>query len=237
MTNKQKLPAEVHEHFRKANVLHTYVETSLGEAKEHALETGQELLAAKTTIPHGRWEDECARLFDGSLRTAQFYMAFSRDFGKLKSAGKSALLMLEGTLDGAAKAAKAAAKPKPPKPKPEDPIDVDSDPVAAQVQEAVESVVAEDSPEPDYGKCPVCAGTKWKEDNDGVSCVKCHQPYGEPAGDADEDRVTTQRQKTVKTVEAAMRAFDDMHTMRAFSEHDGMIETCKQWIKIAKGWK
>ena len=102
MPSKPTLPAEVHDHFRKANVLHTYVQKDLGEATKHALETGTELLAAKTAVPHGRWEDECTRLFDGSLRTAQFYMLFSRDFSKLKSAEKSALLMLEGTLDRAA---------------------------------------------------------------------------------------------------------------------------------------
>lgn len=134
MAKKSNLPAVVHDHFRKANILHTYVVKSLGEATAHALETGQELSAAKKLIPHGGWETECGRLFDGSPRTAQFYMAFTRDFGQLKSAGKSALLMLEGTLDGAAKAAKKATKPKakppttPPKPAAE-PIDVPSEPV------------------------------------------------------------------------------------------------------------
>ncbi len=152
MTNNQTLPIEVHEHFRKANVLHTYVQKDLGEASKHALETGQELLAAKATVPHGRWENECERLFDGSLRTAQFYMQFTRDFGKLKSAQKSALLMLEGTLDGAAKAAKKAANPKPTVAQVQDAVDEPQQgppwadavekadggqPTAAQVQEAV----------------------------------------------------------------------------------------------------
>jgi hypothetical protein len=227
--------------------LHKYVTTELGEASQHALETGQELLAAKKTVPHGRWETECKRLFDGSLRTAQFYMAFTRDFGKLKSAQKSALLMLEGTLDGAAKAAKKAAKPKPSPPKrqpdPDEPINVASEPVDAP-----------ETPEPDYGKCPNCAGTKWRENQDGVSCAKCHQPHGEPAGDVDEDRIKTQRQKTVKTGEALMRAFDDLQTMKAKPEHGGTedfkaddvfalvrqigaVKTCKGLLKIAKSWK
>ena len=144
---REQLPAEVHEHFRKANILHTYVEKNLGEARNHALETGQELMAAKGCIPHGRWEDECKRLFDGSPRTAQFYMAFARDFGKLKSAAKSALLMLEGTLDGAAKAAKAAANPKPPKPNPDEPIDVESEPVTVEeVDEVDEEPEEEEEP-------------------------------------------------------------------------------------------
>ncbi len=300
MTNKGNLPIEIHEHFRKANVLHGYVSEHLGEARNHALETGQELLAAKTAIPHGRWEDECKRLFDGSPRTARFYMAFSKDFGKLKTAEKSAVLMLEGTLDGAAKAAKKAtrSKPSPPKRQPDEPINVDSESVEApespeepesheqitdaaavqldgtkvadnkaelkrlsalneddQITVAVairegkaktvrEAMKIEEIKAPSkldknaaYGKCPNCAGTKWAEDQDGFSCVKCHHPHGEPAGDVDEDRIKTQRQKTVKTVEALLRAFDDLQTMRARPEHSEAIQTCKGLLKTAKNWK
>ena len=227
---KHKLPIEVHEYFRKANVLHKYVQESLGEASKHALETGECLVAAKLTIPHGGWEKECERLFDGSLRTAQFYMAFAKDFGKLKSAQKSALLMLEGTLDGAAKAAKKAAKPSPsppkPQPAPDEPIDVDSEPVDVP-----------ETPKPNYGKCPVCANAKWEDTDDGVCCTTCHHPHGEPAGDADEDRLKTQRQKTVKTLEAAMRAFDDLQTMRAKPQHKEAVAGCKRLLAIAKSWK
>lgn len=231
MPTKSNLPAEVHDHFRKANLLHGYVEKSLGEARQHALETGQELLAAKQVIPHGSWEDECARLFDGSPRAARFYMTFARDFGKLKSATKIAILMLEGTLVGAAKAARdAAAKPKPStKPKPPEPhtasgepIDVDSEPV-------------DETPE-DLGKCPNCLGAKWDKEDDGVSCAKCHHPHGEPAGDVDDDRINTQRQKAVKTVEALMRSIDDLQAMKARPEHEEAIRLCKQLLAIAKAW-
>lgn len=226
MPKKSNLPIEIHEHFRKANILHGYVSEHLDKASKHALETGDELRAAKTTVPHGRWEDECKRLFDGSLRTAQFYMQFAKHMSALPKAQKSSLLMLEGTLDGAAKAAKKAAKPKPPKrqPDPDEPINVDSEPV--------------DAPEtPDYGKCPNCLGTKWDVDVDGVSCAKCRHPHGEPAGDVDEDRLNTQRQKTIKTGEALMRAFDDLQTMKSTSKHDGAIKSCKALLEIAKGWK
>ena len=109
MPKPEPLPMEVHDHFRKANVLHGYVQDSLGEATKHALETGQELMAAKQAVPHGVWEDECTRLFDGSLRTAQFYMQFAKDVTVIKSAPTRALLMLEGSLKGAADAARKAA--------------------------------------------------------------------------------------------------------------------------------
>jgi len=90
---------------------------------------------------------------------------------------------------------------------------------------------------PDYGKCPNCASAKWTEGEQGVVCSKCNHPHGEPAGDTDEDRLKTQRQKTVKTVEAAVRAFDDLQLMRARAEHDEAITACKRLLAIAKGWK
>jgi hypothetical protein len=94
-----------------------------------------------------------------------------------------------------------------------------------------------DGPKPDYGKCPNCLGTKWTEDDDGVACAKCCHPYGEPAGDVDDDRLTTQRQKTIKTIEALMRAFDDLQAMSARKEHAEAITGCKRLLSIAKGWK
>ncbi len=113
---KSNLPAEVRDSFQKANILHGYVEKSLGEATQHALDTGLELQAAKKAIPHGRWESECKRLFDGSARTARFYMEFARHISSLPKRQASAVLLVEGTLEGAAKvarkAAKEAAKPK-----------------------------------------------------------------------------------------------------------------------------
>ncbi len=107
---------------------------------------------------------------------------------------------------------------------------------------------------PDLGKCPNCASTKWTEDEDGITCAKCYHPHGEPAGDPDEDRIKTQRQKTVKTAEALMRAFDDLQAMKARGEHGGsakwtaddalatvkdmgVIQACKGLLKLARGWK
>ena len=89
----------------------------------------------------------------------------------------------------------------------------------------------------DLGKCPNCAGAKWDEDDDGWYCAKCRHPHGEPAGDVDDDRLKTQRQKTVKTAEALMRAFDDLQCMKARPEHDKAIETCKGLLEIARAWK
>ena len=248
MPKKSNLPIEVHDHFAKANVLHTYVQKHVGEAQQHALETGQELLAAKKATPHGSWEEKCEKLFDGSLRTAQFYMQFAKNVAALPKKRSSALLLLEGSLDGAAKAAKKAAAPPPKSSGASSSPGTQSPPASAPP--------APETPEPDYGKCPNCGGTEWNDDDpDGAWCAKCHHPHGEPAGDPDEDRLNTQRQKTVKTTEALLRAFDDLQGMWARPEHEGTqkaftddqvlaavrnmgaIRVCKALLKIAREWK
>lgn len=89
----------------------------------------------------------------------------------------------------------------------------------------------------DYGKCPNCAGTKWAKDDEGVTCAKCRHPHGEPTGGADEDRVGIQRSKTIKTVEALMRAFDDLNLLLARPMHGEAIASCKALLKTAKGWR
>ena len=257
MAKKESLPIEVHDHFRKANKLHGYVEKALGEATKHALEIGQELLAAKATIPHGSWESECDRLFDGSASTARFYMQFAKNMAALPKRQQSCVLFLEGTLKGAADAAKKAAGKKPPsrshQEEPEDEEEAE-EVIDVEFEEADDTGEDDDSEgipeEPisqpprkgkdkpvDLGKCPNCAGAKWDEDDDGWYCAKCRHPYGEPAGDVDDDRLKTQRQKTVKTAEALMRAFDDLQCMKARPEHDKAIETCKGLLETARGWK
>jgi hypothetical protein len=89
----------------------------------------------------------------------------------------------------------------------------------------------------DYGKCPCCAGEKWGENEDGVYCSKCKHPHGEPAGDVDDGRLATQRSKTIKTIEALMRAFDDIHLIQPKTEHGEALTACKRLLTIAKGWK
>lgn len=108
-----------------------------------------------------------------------------------------------------------------------------------QVDEPIQAAdePQEDEPEIDYGKCPNCLGTKWTDDGLGVSCAKCNHPHGEPTGGADEERISTQRQKTVKTIEAAMRCFDDLQLMKPYAEHEAAIGACKALLEIAKGWK
>ncbi len=88
-----------------------------------------------------------------------------------------------------------------------------------------------------FGTCPNCGGKKWTEDEFGATCAKCNQPHGEPVGDQDEGRIGTERAKTVKTVEALMRAFDDLNRMLARPEHVEAMASCKFLLKTARAWK
>jgi hypothetical protein len=52
------------------------------------------------------------------------------------------------------------------------------------------------------------------------------------------EATNNQRLKTVKTVEALMRAFDDLNEMkRSLDDHHEAIERCKVLLQVAKGWK
>jgi hypothetical protein len=89
----------------------------------------------------------------------------------------------------------------------------------------------------DYGKCPSCAGTKWKVDESGgVSCAKCKHPWGECVGDRDEDRVKDLRSKTRKTLEAAVRCFDDLQHVSPSRQHGEAIRLCKAAMKLEREW-
>ena len=86
-------------------------------------------------------------------------------------------------------------------------------------------------------KCPNCAGKKWTEADGVVVCAKCQHPHGESTGGADEDRVATQRAKTVKTAEALQRAFDDLNLLLPKKEHKQAVTGCKELLRTARGWK
>ncbi len=117
--------------------------------------------------------------------------------------------------------------PEPSPPESDEPIDDDSEPVPDP----------EDTPE-DYGKCPNCAGERWKVDGDGLACMKCNHPHGEPAGDVDEERIKTQRQKSRKTVEALMRAIADLHHLKPSPVRCAKaIKDCKRILAALNDWE
>lgn len=50
------------------------------------------------------------------------------------------------------------------------------------------------------------------------------------------EEIKTQRAKTVKTVEALIRCFDDMNEICESDDHDWVIRDCQNLLNTAKGW-
>ncbi len=229
---KTPLSIAVHDHFRKANILHGYVQEHLGEARNHALEIGQELLAAKKAIPHGGWEDECDRLFDGNSRTARFYMLFAKDMGALPKTASVAVLMVEGTLTGAAKAARVAVNPPKPKKPPASPPKPPPTDLPGKSPGAPEAPVT-DAQRPGTGKCPNCQKTKWEEDEDGFSCVKCRHPWGVEAGDVDDNQFKRKQQKAGGSKGKLPKQYDRSALLKTWTQSIGPL--IRQVTRIADG--
>ena len=132
------------------------------------------------------------------------------------------------------------------------PVSVVEDAEFTVVTTATESP-QEDSPQapapPKKGKahpgdvpCPNCANRRYVEGVDHWACTKCGHYFGESRGDPDEEdvvdeRITTKKAKTRKTIEALMREFDDLGVLVPNpKEHAEAISMCKIMLNKLKSW-
>lgn len=195
----------------------------------YATKAGELLVQVKSLLPHGGFEKWISQNCDFSYDVASGYMRLHK-----RLEGKSKVVRAQLLTDARSVTnLQNLLKPEenttsPPKNRPPS--------GSATSGKSAPKDEPKDKPK-DYGKCPNCAGTKWSEDEEGVSCAKCHHPHGEPAGDVDDKQVSIQRSKTIKTVEALMRAFDDLQTICANGHHDAAIEGCKALLRMARAWK
>uniref|UniRef100_A0A6M3II57 Uncharacterized protein n=1 Tax=viral metagenome TaxID=1070528 RepID=A0A6M3II57_9ZZZZ len=235
------------------NENHHLAQRAYGEALERGVLSGELLLRWKELLPHGRFESFTETHFDGSLRTARTYMQAAKYLNSLPNRQRTAVLKQERSIAGlishsdkgkpggvfSTSSELPPASPGPASGEAADSPAGGSGHGAETQHQAGESRVAHPSAgaSGNLGKCPNCAGAIWDEDDEGWACAKCHHPHGEPAGDVDKDRVATQRQKTVKTAEALLRAFDDLNEMLPRAEHDEAIRLTKAALGIARKWK
>lgn len=87
---------------------------------------------------------------------------------------------------------------------------------------------------------PIGDACEHERDEEGDACRKCRAPMEPVNMDSDPydgGRLTTQRSKTVKTVEALMRAFDDLNTILSKKSHRWAIDRCKELLVAAREWK
>jgi len=212
-----------------------------GEMLSLIWKAGELAKKAKASLPHGEWMAFVETHYDVSHDTVARWIKFHDGYAESK------LRNVRNLSDGLRMLAppksttpKPAPKPTPPPPPAADSPDApEAPPEPSEPEGDSESPEPPEAPETTPGDepCPNCRGTKWTEDEEGWACAKCSHPYGEPAGDVDGDRIQTQRQKTVKTVEALQRAFDDLQAMKSKQEHDKALKLCAELLGIAKGWK
>lgn len=239
---------------KQINDNHKLVQKAAGEALERAILTGELLTKWKELLPHGRFESFTETHFDGSLSTARAYMLAVKRLSELSNRQRASVLDQESSIRGLLEATKADSDKGESGGRGSGSVNrapASSGPTSGEVASSGEDDRTDspgkkpketnhrpprsgkDKPAVDYGKCPNCGGTKWKDD----VCAKCKHPHGEPVGDVDEDRIGTQRSKTVKTVEALMRAFDDLNRLLRKPEHGEVISQCKSLLLKARAWK
>lgn len=100
----------------------------------------------------------------------------------------------------------------------------------------------------DPGDCPKGGAHQWTSDSTGDYCANCKEPADmvaepsmpEPAAESSsgssKNPLAIQKSKTVKTVEALMRAFDDLAVLHPKKEQNEAINHCKRLLQLAKEW-
>jgi len=204
-----------------------------GEMLSLIWKAGELAKKAKASLPHGEWMAFVEKHYDVSHDTVTRWLKFHEGYAESKLRNvrnlSDGLRMLAPPKSTSPKAASNTTRA------PDDDSGA-SDPEGAQ--ESLKpprgrKAKRDDELEP----CPNCRANKWTDEGDGLACDSCHHPYGVEAGDVDDDQIKTQKSKTVKTVEALQRAFDDLNAMLARVEHDEAMRMCKELLGIAKGWK
>jgi len=235
---------------------------------------GEVAKKAKASIPHGRWMGFVETHYDVNHSTVTRWIQFHETVPESKLCTVHNLAAGIKMLDPPKEQGSPAAPKKTPPPKGTgtssgssgggDPFD-EAAPDAPEAPETPPEPEADsESPEPpeapetkpgdDLEPCPNCRKNSWSDDGDGLACDKCHHPYGESTGGPDEDRIQTQNAKTRKTIEALLRAFDDLQAMKASQLHPGtnanwtdedaaatledmgVIRACKAMLTIVKRW-
>lgn len=246
------------------NENHRLAQNSMGDALERTILVGELLGRWKELLPHGKFEPFTETHFDGSLRTAQLYMKVSKGLSSLPKAQRIALLGTEDSLTGLLSRLKkddsvaAGREARTSEGTLRAPEGGSNPPATASGKdertETQGSEPQETDPRPprsgkernsapgkvDYGTCPSCGGKKWDVDEFGATCSKCKHPHGEVVDKQpeEEDHAGTLRAKCVKTVEALMRAVDDLDLLvPKAGTHKQTIELCKSILKTARNWK
>ena len=211
----------------KVNYHHGEVLRSGDEMLVQAIAAGDALLRLKEIIPHGDFGGYVKENLIPSVRMVQYYMKASKDLGRLPKYERRSYLEASAGVKSLSNAVAKMINPPeedPPAPSPPPP----SEPcTAAEPPESKETL--EDADEP----CANCGGIEWVQSNgstDFDECSACGHPHGEPAGDLDEgdEGWKIQKKKTLKTIQAAVRAVDDLHKLKRHPSQQKLAIICLQ---------
>ena len=222
------------------NDLHDRATEAARTTVEHARECGERLIQAKAQVVHGGflpWLEANCRV---KPRQAQKFMKLARDWPAIEAkCASNAHLTIDEVLrplDGGRKLTqrqiaeflgvtartvqRIVAEQREQKPTmsgSENPFDVGGDPFGEEGGgEESETESGQDADRP-----PGSTETS-----------------GEPSKPPNpEEEFKTQRSRTIKTVEALMRAFDDLNRLRSHPDHDPAIKQCKSLLTKARNWK
>jgi len=228
------------------NDLHVRATEAARTAIDHARECGELLIQAKAQIGHGGflpWLEANCRV---KLRQAQKYMTLAREWPAIEAkCASNAHLTLDRVLRLLDSGEKLTQQ---------EPAEV-----AGGTTRTVQRVVAERRDEnatmshsgDPFDEDADPFGNEWEGEEDGRTDsdgqdAQQELPPRPPRKGKDEsggspertpaEEFKIQRSKTIKTVEAAMRAFDDLNRLRKNRNHDAAISECKSLLWKAKSW-
>lgn len=215
---------------------------------------GETAKKAKGSLPHGEWMEFVERHYDVNHRTVTRWIKFYDTVPESKLGMVSNLTAGLQMIEPPEDVDKFVDGADPWGPDVEDNGKDDrTEPDGHDAQQEAESPDARDghgesgdspsqlvnsSSDGDLGKCPNCGKSKWNKTDYGTACQGCGHPHGEPRGDPDEERVNIQRLKIKKTIQALMRAVDDMDELiRRPAVHKQILDGCKWMLGELEIWK
>lgn len=237
----------------------TEIRKHIGSHVEFGLAAGKMLTEARDLCTERHFTMWAPSECNSSLRSVYNYMDAWQGFGKLATVANlelSAMYTLANNEPAKKEALKRASKGELITQKVAKEITAkhkEDPPQIVQTSQTSEGVVVEPpqqnpsstpavpQPETTTGEqCPNCGGAEWTADD---ACAGCKHIKGESLGDPDEGEEgwKIQQKKTIKTIEALMRAFDDLHEMKrnlpqwsiVVNDGDSIL---KKLLETAKGW-
>ncbi len=182
---------------------------------------------AKDSMPHGEWMKFVKTHYVVDQSTVVRWMKFHADVPESK------LRVVRNLAAGTKMLEAPKPKGKKTKPKPKTTAPTASPPDSTENTSEATEAPGVDVEAPGTGKCPNCQKSKWEEDEDGFSCVECRHPWGEPAGDVDDNQFKRKQQKAGGGKGKLPKQYDRSALLKTWTQGIGPL--IRQVTRIADG--